>query len=237
MSFQSPADGGLLTNSNVILARLVQWLEQSRPPAGTHLPAQQLADLLGVSRSPVSQALAVLAERGWLRRQPHRGYYVDHLPDPGVALWHTAPAARAGSLQQPFRLRLAVVPAAMLEPGYRLAPAVIRRLRAAEARLQAASSAARAQQELDFQEALTDAADNPYFTDTIRRLNRAHRPRDIEDPHWRERSEQRLAVLDLLEQGRGEAASRLMASHLRSTLSSLADQEPGRARRKQDEAG
>ncbi|ANY15389.1 GntR family transcriptional regulator [Bordetella pseudohinzii] len=226
-----------MTNSNAILARLVQWLEQSRPPVGTHLPAQQLADLLGVSRSPVGQALAVLAERGWLRRQPRRGYYVDRLPDPGVALWHDAPRAQAENVLQPFRLRLAVVPAALLEPGYRLAPAAIRRLRAAEARLHAAGNATRTQQELDFQEALTAAADNPYFTDTIRRLNRAHRLRIIADPRWRERSEQRLAVLDLLEQGRGEAASRLLASHLRSTLSGLADQEPGEARRMQDEAG
>ncbi|KCV14245.1 FCD domain protein [Bordetella holmesii 04P3421] len=214
-----------MTESSVVLLRLEQWLQQSRPPRGTHLPAQQLADLLAVSRSPVSHALAVLAERGWLRRQPHRGYYVDRLPEPGGDTRSvSAPTGPVDDTLQPLRMCMAVVPAALLEPGYRIEPTVMRRLRQQESRMHALHDAARAQLELDFYVALTEAARNPYFSDAIRRLPQPCGLRSVKDTHWREHVGQRLAVLDLLEHGYNEAASRLMTSHFRSTLSGLAEQ-------------
>ncbi len=43
---------------------------------GTHLPAQKIADLLRLSRSPVNEALSLLHEKGVLSREPNRGFFV-----------------------------------------------------------------------------------------------------------------------------------------------------------------
>jgi DNA-binding GntR family transcriptional regulator len=44
--------------------------------AGTHLPEVKLADRLGVSRSPVRAALALLKDRGALTLEPNQGYFL-----------------------------------------------------------------------------------------------------------------------------------------------------------------
>lgn len=45
-------------------------------PAGHHLKAQQLADMLRVSRAPVNAALKELGEAGIVYSEPRRGYFV-----------------------------------------------------------------------------------------------------------------------------------------------------------------
>lgn len=287
-----------MTTFNPIVARLVQWLEQTRPPVGTHLPAQQLADQFGVSRSPVNQALAVLHERGWLRRQPQRGYYVDHLPQPGE--WQSSPDEVEGayfrlaedilsgevppratevqlrqryglspaqlsavlrrvanegwgerlpgygwaftgmlttpeSLLQSYRLRLALEPAALLEPGYHLPQEAIDRCRNAENHLLQGGIVSDTPEQLHergvrFHEALVEASGNPFFIDAIKRVNRVRRLLSYRSTRDRSRflehCQQHLAILDLLERGRNEDASRALAQHLRSTLKNLADIRP-----------
>lgn len=44
--------------------------------AGSHLSAQQLADEFDVSRSPVREALQILADKGALEQKRNRGYFV-----------------------------------------------------------------------------------------------------------------------------------------------------------------
>ncbi len=44
---------------------------------GEHLSAQALADLVGASRTPVNNALRLLASQGKLRHEPNRGFFVD----------------------------------------------------------------------------------------------------------------------------------------------------------------
>ncbi|MGQ7847379.1 GntR family transcriptional regulator [Granulosicoccus sp. 3-233] len=46
---------------------------------GAHLSTQQLADKFGVSRSPVRQALVLLAERGLLEQRANRGFFANEL--------------------------------------------------------------------------------------------------------------------------------------------------------------
>ncbi len=48
---------------------------------GDHLRTQGLADKFGVSRSPVREALELLAERGIIVQQPNRGYFVAEVPE------------------------------------------------------------------------------------------------------------------------------------------------------------
>ncbi len=59
------------------LARRIEQHIYSRGlEPGDHLSAQQLADLFAASRTPVSNALRMLAARGILTHEPQRGFFV-----------------------------------------------------------------------------------------------------------------------------------------------------------------
>ena len=49
--------------------------------AGEHVRTQHLADRFGVSRSPVREALEMLAKQGVLERKQNRGFFVRELPE------------------------------------------------------------------------------------------------------------------------------------------------------------
>ena len=55
-----------------IAIQIVDFIRSEKLEAGSHLPAQRLADLLHVSRSPINEALKLLHEKGILRREPIR---------------------------------------------------------------------------------------------------------------------------------------------------------------------
>ncbi|MDR3397782.1 MAG: GntR family transcriptional regulator [Pandoraea sp.] len=286
-----------------IAAQIVDLIQTDAIDVGTHLPAQMLADKLGVSRSPVNEALALLHEKGVLERRLHRGYFVarvatstetpgtslaaelgladtdpvtrvyfqiadarlrGELPDafseqmirtrygltatqlnavlsrmsqegwaerkPGYGWQFSTMLTTPDSLLQSYRLRLAVEPAALLEPGYRLAPEVLERLRAAERRLleghvEQESIDALHERGVRFHESLVEASGNPFFIDTIRRVNRVRRLLSYRSMRNRERypehAKQHLAILDLLARERNEAASEMMREHLRHTLDAI----------------
>lgn len=281
-------------------ARIVELIQAQGWPEGTHLPAQRLAELLRVSRSPVNDALRLLHDSGLVRREPHRGYFVarrlDGVPQPalqalgldGVAQrdalylriaddrlrgalpveftetllrrtygaskgevdavlgriagegwaekkpgygWAFSPMLTTpDSLLQSYRMRLALEPAALLEPGYRLERPVIERLRAAERHLLDGGVDTDTALQLHdrgvrFHEALVEGSGNAFFIDAIRRLNRVRRLlsyRSMQDrQRYREHARQHLALLDLLEQGRHRDAADTMRRHLESTLRNI----------------
>lgn len=53
-----------------------ELIRSGRVPVGSHLGTQQLADQFGVSRSPVREALQLLAEQKVLQRHANRGFFV-----------------------------------------------------------------------------------------------------------------------------------------------------------------
>lgn len=53
-------------------------LDRSLPP-GTHLIEETLAAQLGVSRTPVREAVKMLAQAGWVELHPHSGAHVRYL--------------------------------------------------------------------------------------------------------------------------------------------------------------
>lgn len=77
-----------------------------------------------------------------------------------------------------------------------------------------------------FHESLVEASGNPFFIETIKRVNRVRRLlsyRSMQDrSRYRQHCDQHLEILDLLERERNEEASRALAHHLRSTLDNLA---------------
>jgi DNA-binding GntR family transcriptional regulator len=282
--------------------QIVEWLHAEGAPPGTHLRAQALADRLRVSRSPINEALALLAAKGLLRREPNRGYFLaqalqaplpeqmaalglqratddgdalyyriaedrlrGELPDefseallrkryevtagtldavltriaaegwaekkPGYG-WQFSPMLTTpDSLLQSYRMRLALEPAALLEPGYRLEPAVIARCRAAEQHLLDGGIETDTPEQLHdrgvrFHESLVEGSGNPFFIDTIRRVNRVRRLlsyRSMQDrKRYKQHCKQHLEELELLEHERNEEASAALREHLQSTLRNFA---------------
>lgn len=168
-----------------------------------------------------AQAQALLArmgEEGWVQKKPGYG-------------WAFSPMLTTpDSLLQSYRLRLAVEPAALLEPGFRLAPQVLARCRAAEQHLLEGGIETDTADQLHdrgvrFHESLVEASGNPFFIDTIRRVNRVRRLlsyRSMQDrKRYKQHCQQHLHLLDLLAHERNEEASEAMHAHLQSTLKNL----------------
>jgi len=283
-----------------IPSQILELIEADGMSAGSHLPAQLLADRLRVSRSPVNEALSLLAEKGVLVRQPNRGYFLVQpindgaralaerlgleesdlvtdvyfriaddrlrglLPDefsealikqrygltpaqlngvlgrianegwaekkPGYGWVFSSMLTTADSLLQSYRLRLALEPAALLEPNYHLSPQVIARCRAAEKHLLEGGIETDTADQLHdrgvrFHESLVEGSGNAFFIDTIRRVNRVRRLlsyRSMQDrSRYKEHCQQHLHLLDLLQRGRNDEASQAMRQHLSSTLRNL----------------
>jgi DNA-binding GntR family transcriptional regulator len=283
-----------------LAARVLDLLAADQLAVGSHLAAQNLADRLGVSRTPINEALRVLQGRGLLTREANRGYFVavpiaaeadrlrdelvrdepdvvthayfqlaedrlrGEVPDTFSEVWlrnrcGLTPAqvnavlgrmAQEGwvqkkngygwtfspmlttpdSLLQSYRLRLALEPAALLEPGYRLDPDVLARCRAAEHHLLDGGIGADTADQLHdrgvrFHEALVEGSGNPFFIETIRRVNRVRRLLSYRSMKDRARYEQHCAqhlhVLDLIAQDRLQDASEALRDHLGHTLDSL----------------
>ncbi|KAB2890984.1 MAG: GntR family transcriptional regulator, partial [Burkholderiaceae bacterium] len=155
--------------------------------------------------------LSRIASEGWIEKRPGYGW--------GFSSMLTT----AGSLLQSYRLRLALEPAALLEPGYRLDAQVIARCRAAERHLLDGGIATDTADQLHdrgvrFHESLVEASGNPFFIDTIRRVNRVRRLlsyRSMQNrQRYRQHCEQHLDILDLLERERQAEAAEALRAHL-----------------------
>ncbi|WP_051402408.1 GntR family transcriptional regulator [Lutibaculum baratangense] len=59
-----------------VAARIVDHIEAEQLSTGAHMSAQHLADRLSVSRSPVTQALRLLSEKGLVVHEPNRGFFL-----------------------------------------------------------------------------------------------------------------------------------------------------------------
>jgi DNA-binding GntR family transcriptional regulator len=135
------------------------------------------------------------------------------------------------SLLQSYRLRLALEPAALLEPGFRLDRKMLEQCRATELRLLDGGIATATADELHdrgvrYHESLVEASGNLFFMDTIRRVNRVRRLLSYRSMRQRERypehCRQHLHILALLEKGRNDDAAAFMREHLLHTMQSLA---------------
>lgn len=163
--------------------------------------------------------LGRISQEGWAQRRPGYGWEFSSMM--------TTP----DSLLQSYRLRLALEPAALREPGFRIDTAVLARCRAAEMHLLDGGIATDTADQLHdrgvrFHESLVEASGNPFFIDTIKRVNRVRRLlsyRSMQDrSRYKQHCDQHLAILDLLERERNEEAAEALATHLRSTLDNLA---------------
>lgn len=283
------------------VTKILDLIREDRLLEGAHLRAQQIADRLRLSRSPVNDALGLLAQHGVVARKPNRGYFLlrdfdatgdapaDITPPsaddivtqtyfaladellrgqlpmqcseallrtryaltqaqtqallarisqegwaqrrPGYGWEFSSMMTTPDSLLQSYRLRLALEPAALREPGFHIDKSVLARCRAAEMHLLEGGIATDTADQLHdrgvrFHESLVEASGNPFFIDTIKRVNRVRRLlsyRSMQDRNrYKQHCDQHLAILDLLERERNDEAADALAAHLRSTLDNLA---------------
>lgn len=172
----------------------------------------------GLTTTQLNAVLGRIAQEGWAERKPGYGWTFSTMlttPD---------------SLLQSYRLRLALEPAALLEPGYKLAPEILERCRLAEHHLLNGGIETDTADQLHnrgvrYHESLIEASGNIFFIDTIKRVNRVRRLlsyRSMQDrKRYKEHCKQHLHVLDLLEQERNEEASEMLRQHLLHTLNAL----------------
>lgn len=172
----------------------------------------------GLTNAQLTTVLGRIAQEGWAERKPGYG-------------WQFSPMLTTpDSLLKSYRLRLALEPAALLEPGYRLDPRVLERCREVEKHLLAGGIETDTADQLHdrgvrFHESLVEASGNSFFIDTIRRVNRVRRLLSYRSMQDRERyvehAKQHLHVLELLERERNEEASEALRQHLLHTLDAL----------------
>ncbi|MGE8615726.1 MAG: FCD domain-containing protein [Achromobacter veterisilvae] len=179
----------------------------------------QLRARYALTNAQTQALLARISQEGWALRRPGYGWEFSSMM--------TTP----DSLLQSYRLRLALEPAALLEPTFHIDKAVLARCRAAEKHLLDGGIATDTADQLHergvrFHESLVEASGNPFFIDTIKRVNRVRRLlsyRSMQDrSRYKQHCDQHLAILDLLERERNQEAAEALAAHLRSTLDNLA---------------
>lgn len=179
----------------------------------------QLRARYALTNAQTQALLARISQEGWAHRRPGYGWEFSSMM--------TTP----DSLLQSYRLRLALEPAALLEPTFHIDKAVLARCRAAEKHLLDGGIATDTADQLHergvrFHESLVEASGNPFFIDTIKRVNRVRRLlsyRSMQDrSRYKQHCDQHLAILDLLERERNQEAAEALAAHLRSTLDNLA---------------
>ncbi len=183
---------------------------------------QLIKNRYGLTAAQLNAVLGRIAQEGWAERRPGYGWTFSSM------------LSTPDSLLQSYRLRLALEPAALLEPGYRLERNVLAQCRATELHLlnghiMTASADELHNRGVRFHESLVEASGNNFFIDTIRRVNRVRRLLSYRSMQQRERypehCRQHLHILELLEQDKNQEASVLMREHLNHTMNSLAQIE------------
>lgn len=183
---------------------------------------QLLRNRYSLTAAQLATVLARIAQEGWVERKPGYGWIFSSM------------LSTPDSLLQSYRLRLAIEPAALLEPGYKLERRVLEQCRAAELHLlnggiETASATELHERGVRYHECLIEASGNPFFIDTIKRVNRVRRLLSYRSMQDRERCQehckQHLHVLQLLESERNEEASVFLREHLVHTVKALSQIE------------
>jgi DNA-binding GntR family transcriptional regulator len=177
-----------------------------------------LRSTYGLTVAQTQALLNRISQEGWVARKPGYGWVFSSM------------MTTADTLLQSYRLRLAIEPAALLEPDFHIEQAVIERCRRAELHLLNGGIVADTADQIhdrgvDFHESLVQASGNPFFIDSIKRVNKIRRLlsyRSMQDrTRYKQSCEQHLEILDLLEREQNEQAANALRAHLATTLQNL----------------
>jgi DNA-binding GntR family transcriptional regulator len=182
-----------------------------------------LRQTYGVTRAQLNQLLHRIAGEGWAARRPGYGWTFSSML--------TTPEA----LEQTYRVRMAIEPAALLEPAFALNREAARQCRETEewflsGGIETASADTLYERGVRFHETVVSASHNPFFLDALRRVNRVRRLLAYRSMMDRQRyysqAREHLRILDLLVRERNEEAAVAMGRHLRSVVRNLKKIKP-----------
>jgi DNA-binding GntR family transcriptional regulator len=203
------ANGGRRPNlHDTVVSRLRDLILESELAPGARINERQLCDRLDISRTPLREALKVLASESLVELLPNRGARVARLDESDIENMFEvmgALEALAGTLacQRIDEAELAEIGAL----HYEMMAQYMRRDRPEYFRLNQAIHAA-----------IVAAARNPILAATYHslagRIRRARYLANLSDERWRHAVEEHAAILDALRARDGARLAQLLAEHL-----------------------
>lgn len=202
-------DRGAAPLSDAVYHAINQALRAGRFPAGTHLVESELADALGVSRTPIRDALRRLESDGLVHSEPNRGYVVADLMEDVAHVFlirerleGLAAGMAADTITRPQLEELDALQAEM-EAVLGSTPTDVERLVELNGRLH---------------QRITDASGSPRLIRLIERLHPQYMSYQVlrlySDEERRRSIREHREVLDALWQRDSETAERVINRHL-----------------------
>ena len=170
----------------------------------------ELARRYPVSRGQLLAILRRMSQEGWIERLPGHG-------------WRFLPVlTSASTYDQGYRFRIVVETAAILEPGFQVDAAALKRCAAQQISLldhiDVASPAEIFDANTRLHETIAACSGNAFFVESLRRLNSLRRlieyRKSIDRAAAARRCREHLELIDLLLAGRRQEASDFMLRHL-----------------------
>lgn len=174
----------------------------------------ELRTRYGLSRDKLTKILTRMAQEGWVERRPGKG-------------WNFLPILNSiDTLEQSFRFRVVVEPAALLEPTYRVDPVLFAELRKEQkallkAKIDSTVFSKMFEAGARFHEQIVACSGNTFFMEAVQQINRLRRLIEynfkVDQPRLH-RYQEHLEILDLLESGHNKEAADLLRHHLNQAL-------------------
>lgn len=207
---RTPAAGDGRSLAEVACDEIRRAIREGRVPTGAHLTENELAGWLGMSRTPVREAMRRLESEGLLLNQPFRGALVMRLD--------------VEDMRQMFAVRELLEPAAaagcaLLATGAEIA--VLRDLLRQEAEV-LDNPAALITLNRQFHDLILEAARNQFLTKAIAAVYSVipllGDSNLLDEPHARAAHLQHVAMLDAIERRDAAKAEQLARSHVSHSL-------------------
>lgn len=212
---RAPADLGLTASGDLTAVYFRIAEDRLSGALKDQVTESFLRQRYGLTAANLATLLHRLTKEGWIERRTGYG-------------WSFSPILRTSkTLEQSYRLRLAIEPAALLQPGYRLNPETIAALRAAHEEIVAGGADTLPADTLyergvAFHEALVEGSGNPFFLDALRRINSVRRVliyhSMVDRRRFYEQSSEHLQILERLERGDNVGAAALLQAHLEAVI-------------------
>jgi DNA-binding GntR family transcriptional regulator len=175
-----------------------------------HISETELMSRYGISRVKLMKILVRMSQEGWVERLPGHG-------------WNFLPVLDTiDSLEQSYRFRMLIEPAALLEPTYRVDPILFSKLRNEQESLLANPINGSKPLKLfesgsNFHEQIVSCSGNRFFLEAIQHINRLRRLIEysvrVDESRLNAYSEH-IEIMTMLERGRNSAASALLRDHI-----------------------
>ncbi|WP_185968483.1 GntR family transcriptional regulator [Paracoccus sp. M683] len=172
-------------------------------------------DRFGLTQVEARSLLSQIQKEGWIERRPGYGWEFNEMlrtPD---------------ALAQTYRMRQALEPAALLEPGFSISAETLDRLAATErdflnGEIETASAEKLYQRGVTFHETLMQASGNRYMLDALRRVNQIRRlivyRSMVDRKRYYKQSQEHLEIIQLVRRGAMNEAAVFMRHHLSNVM-------------------